>query len=268
MPPFPRPPPFWKRPLNKKKRKDNSSNMKKIIADDDGPRDLESVANSSVYDLSEEDGAVKSKEKALAKKETKTVRRLKVALLVLLAVFAVGVAVAVNFYVRNSEMAEFESNFKGRAVKVLATLGVNLDSTMQSADTFVTNIMSHARDTNQKWPFVTIPDFAVRGGKVLAESKAYVLNLYTWIEPDQRQGWQNYTSTHNQWVEDSIEIQAKSDHYTGPITRNGPPMCDAIFNYEDGSEEEQCVIGSYSEGPYLPWWQCYPVINYGGVYNW
>ena len=238
------------------------------------------------------------KEEKLANKETQTVGRLKIVVLLLLVFSAIGVALAVFYYVRNSELEDFEESFHGDAVKVLSSLGANLDLTMEAMDTFATSILSYARETNQSWPFVTVPDFAIRGAKLLSLSSAFYVNTYPLVTFEQREKWEYYSAMNNEWVDESIEIQENHDGYTGPIIKNYTNWNVIHGNDEYDKEEEmhgvegtnrtgkttvqdrvgQCeprmcklilsLPFSVFAGPYLPIWQSYPVIPYYPVYNW
>jgi hypothetical protein len=194
-------------------------------------------------------------EEQLANKETKMVGRLKIVVLLVLMFSAIGVALSVFFYVRNSELDAFEESFNSDGVKVLSSLGANLDLTMEAMDSFAVSILSFARETNQTWPFVTIPDFAIRAGKLLTLSSAFYVNIYALIyDQDQRKEWEQYTASHNQWVDESIAIQENHDGYTGPIIKNYTNFNVIHDNGEYVKElEAQGVNGTSREGEATIW---------------
>jgi hypothetical protein len=200
-------------------------------------------------------GASQKEEEQLANKETKMVGRLKIVVLLVLMFSAIGVALSVFFYVRNSELDAFEESFNSDGVKVLSSLGANLDLTMEAMDSFAVSILSYARETNQTWPFVTIPDFAIRAGKLLTLSSAFYVNTYPLIyNQDQRKEWEQYTASHNQWVDESIAIQENHDGYTGPIIKNYTNW-DVIHDYGeyDKEVEAQGVNGTSRKGKSTIW---------------
>lgn len=184
--------------------------------------DDEGSIHSASYgtDFVEEEAGEMKQEETLAENETKAVGRLKLVVLFILMLSAIGVALSVYFYVRNSELEEFEDSFNGDAVKVLASLGANVDFTMEAIDSFAANVLSYARGTNQTWPYVTIPDFAVRSGKLLSLSSAFYVNTYPFVTGEQREEWEAYAATHNQWIDESLDIQENFSGYTGPIVKN------------------------------------------------
>jgi hypothetical protein len=83
---------------------------------------------------------------------------------------------------------------------VLDDIGKSLYLTLGTVDSFVVNIVSSAGNTDEAWPFVTVPDFAVRAAKVLSLSDAIFLTVYPLVSGDQRSNWENYTSENKQWV--------------------------------------------------------------------
>lgn len=66
------------------------------------------------------------------------------------------------FYTSNSEQAQFESSFQDSSVKVMDSIGKAIYKSLGAVDAFATHVVSHARDTNQTWPFIIYPDFALR----------------------------------------------------------------------------------------------------------
>lgn len=213
-------------------------------------RDRSQSVHSSSYGTEEdvlEEELPEKEEVPIAQNESKAVHNLKVLVLAVLTVSAICVALGVYFYVTNSEVDDFESSFEGDAVKVLASLGSNIDLTLGVADSFVADIMSYARGTNQSWPFVTIPDFAVRGSKSLSLSSAYILNIYPFVSNDQRSDWEQYTASHNDWVEESIDIQEQATSFTGPIIRDYENW-DVIHTYEEFDKEMPGVNGTDAKG--------------------
>jgi hypothetical protein len=103
------------------------------------------------------------------------------------------VALAVYFYIRASENREFEDQFEADATKVLAAIGASLDSSLSAVDAFVVSIVSYAKATNQTWPFVTIPDYAARAGKIRSLAGAVVIGTYPLVKSEDRKEWERYS---------------------------------------------------------------------------
>jgi hypothetical protein len=152
----------------------------------------------------------------IAKQETQDVFRLKLVVLFVLVIAAIGTAACVFVYLKNSEESLFLNQFEGDSTKIFDAIGSNLEKTLGSLDSFGVTMVSAARMTNQSWPFVTIPDFAVRMAKVLPLSDAIVLYFNPVVSPDQRETWEKYSVKNHHWINESMAVQAKWDGYYGP----------------------------------------------------
>jgi hypothetical protein len=202
----------------------------------------------------------------LAKTETKAVRQVKALVLAVLTVSALAASAVVYLYVTGSERTEFETTFHDDATKLLASFGTSLEKTLSSADAFAVSVVSHAKASGQQWPYVTIPDFAIRAGKVRDSTNAFIVNLYMYVKEEERLMWENFTANpaNNYWMDESIEIQANNPDYKGPITRNYTNF-NVIHGYDEFDKENAGEFGTDKDGPYLVWWQCYPVVAYDPV---
>ena len=203
----------------------------------------------------------------LAQKETQLVRNFKVMVFAALVLSALTVALAVYYYLRNAEQTEFENKFDDDAIKVLASLGSNVDLTLGAADALATSIVSVARATNQTWPYVTIPDFAVQAGKVLSLSSAYIINLYILVQDEQRAAYEAYMAQNNAWVDETILLHDKDSSFDPP---KDPDFVNwnVIHGYDEFDKENPGEFGTDKPGPYLVWWQGYPVVPIDPVYGW
>ena len=205
------------------------------------------------------------------------IRTLKITILLFFLITAAGVGLAFFFYQKDIKLAETQrqqEQFEQDSANVLIAIGASLDATLGAADAFAVDMISHARTTNQSWPFVTMPNFAVKAKKLLSLTDATYLNTYPLVKGDQREAWENYTKNHNGWVEESIQIQNNDVNYHGPqITeeymKDYAGHYDLIHGYDEYFYEwENNTVGVQHSGPYLPWWQCAPVIPVYPVYNW
>jgi len=97
------------------------------------------------------------------------------------------------------------------------------------------------------WPFVTIPDFDVRAGKVKEAANGFIINTYAYVLDEQREEWENYTSTHNQWVEEAIQIQAEDPSYTGPNPTEYE-VWNVIHGYDEFDKENPGEFGTNRTG--------------------
>jgi Adenylate and Guanylate cyclase catalytic domain len=271
---------------------------------DTGPSDHSSVANtdgahSTSVDTgtspSDRDGKAVSDDSSLtiAKKETRAVNTWRCVMMAVLVLCAVGVAVVTYLYVSNSEEVEFEAKFEDGSTKVFESLGSSLDAKLGAIDAFVVALVSHARNTNKTWPFVWLPDHAVRVSKIRSLSRALALERYHYVDDDQKQEWESFTQTHNGWVQEAIEVgrfdtsfsgekgvtdsssstsssssihygrlRPVSSFYVGVIVR----IADPSIEHSDSGR----FFSSFFVCRYLPTWETYPMVPVAGeaAYNW
>lgn len=204
----------------------------------------------------------------IAKGETKAVRSLKVAVFVVLTIFAIGVACAVYFYITNEETKSFEDQFHDDATQVLASLGASLDSSLAAIDSLVVQVVSMAQISNQTWPFVTIPNLEVRTGKIRKLANSVVMIMYPFVTTGQRPEWERYSAENGpHWVDESLNIQQHTSHFTGPIIRDYETW-NVIHRNDEYEKPNAGEFGTAADGPYLPQWQHSPVVPTWQPYNW
>jgi hypothetical protein len=158
-----------------------------------------------------------SEEEALiGKQETAVVTRLRLVLLCVLAGSAVGVASIVYTYLKQSEVSAFHAQFKDDSEKILQTAGNAIDSVLGAFDSAAVTWVSYARATNQTWPFVTLPDFAVRMSKIVPLSRTIIMNVVPIVTAAQRREWEAYVTRNDGWVNETIDVQRDYKNYNGP----------------------------------------------------
>ena len=196
----------------------------------------------------------------MVEKETKVVYWLKFCVLFVLAIAAAIVAMAYYAHARQFEKMKFEERFVNDAHKVLDSLGFSLDLTLSAVDSFVVSMVSFARYSNMTWPFVTVPDYAVRTAKIRTLSKAFVVGQYQLVRPEEKDEWEQYASQNDGWVQEGFDVQRNDPTYHGlkPDTYNTSYN---IFNPGYGAVEEDDPF-------YLPNWQGGPIVPVRYPYNW
>jgi hypothetical protein len=182
---------------------------------------LDNDSDSGVEDLHDSETGTEivsqEPEPAIAKQETQDVFRTKVVVLFVLVVAALSSAGSVFMYLENSEASECLKQFESDSTKIFDSIGINLDKTLGAMDSVAVSMVSAARITNQSWPYVTVPDFAVRVAKVLTFSDANVMSFAPVVTHEQREKWEEYSVEHDHWINESMAIQAKWDGYYGPM---------------------------------------------------
>jgi hypothetical protein len=204
----------------------------------------------------------------LAAKEINAVRRTKYFVIICLLCIMIGVACGAYFLSAGSEQVEFVEQFNEDAKKVLQTMGRNLIQTLQASDAFTVSITSLAMATNQTWPYVVVPDFAVRAEKIRSLANAVLVNTYYFVEPEQRSEWENFTArTGETWVNESIAAIEEFEGMDWPIVWDYTSY-DVLFDYDEYDKENPGEVGTNRTGPWLPMWQTQPTIAYEPPYNW
>jgi hypothetical protein len=153
-----------------------------------------STSSGDWHSLVGDDLNISSHREELASKESRVVTKLKLLVFGSLFFSMVAVVLAAYYLTSQAEIDSFELKFHDDANKLLGNMGQNLQRTMEAADAFITSISSYAAHTNQTWPYVVIPDFAVRAEKVRSLCGAVYLNTYQFVEHAQRKEWENFTA--------------------------------------------------------------------------
>jgi hypothetical protein len=156
----------------------------------------------------------------MSKKATKKVFHLKLLLLLILLASASSLASFAYIYIKRSETKQFESKFGYDTNKIFQAVGSSLDQTLGLLDSLAVTLVSYARDNNDKWPFVTLPDFGPRMAKLLPLTDAFTVNVLPLVYPEQRKQWEAYSIQNDNWVNQSISIQESWDGYFGPIVHD------------------------------------------------
>lgn len=86
----------------------------------------------------------------------------------------------------------------------------------------------------------------------------YIATLHV-VTREQRRAWENYTATHNDWLNKTIRLQDLDDEFFGPILYDYYTT-DYIHDlWEEPAPEKDL---------YLPEWQYSPIIPRWAAYNW
>jgi hypothetical protein len=149
-------------------------------------------------------------------KETIKVRRLRIIIGIVLCISATILSVTTFRYVQQSEYDTFVMNYRQDANKVIVGMGQQMEQTLTIFDSYTSMIVSMAQQTNQIWPFVTIPNFAVTGSKLRSATAGIQISLSTVVKSSQRLEWENYTSVYGpKWANETLYIQANDANYFG-----------------------------------------------------
>jgi hypothetical protein len=177
------------------------------------------------FDDSDDDNGMDDKEQKkdeeIARKEHRAVIFWKVLVALVLLGCTIGTALAMHRYASSNEQSRFEETFQVDAQKVEEAIYVHLLRTMGSLDALAANMVSFAAATNQSWPFVTVPDFAIQTSKIRSLSSGLLyINHLPLVQPEERLEWERYSMENSDWVNQSLIIQATDALYHGPIMYN------------------------------------------------
>jgi hypothetical protein len=115
--------------------------------------------------------------------------------------------------------------------------GQNLDRIFLASDAFAVSAASHAAHTNQTWPFVTIPNFAVRAEKIRSLCGAVYVNTYHTVEQEQRGEWERYTAIAGPpMVDEAIAAIAEFPSMGWAVTTSYEPW-HVIYDYDEFDKE-------------------------------
>ena len=199
----------------------------------------------------DDDAQTGEQRQILASEETRAVKRLKLVVLIVLTLSMCVAGWRVHDRTTTTEYENFHSQLDEDANKVLSTLGINHERILEAMDAFSVSMISYAKNTNQSWPFVLIPDFAVRAEKIRALSNAIYINTYPLVDTNQRNEWEEFTAApqNNAWVNESIALQDANPDNAWPIIYNFT-LWDVIHGYDEfeKEEEQQGVNGTNSTG--------------------
>lgn len=190
-----------------------------------------------------------SKTEAIAKRETRIVCGMRLIVLLVLVASTAFLAIFVHSYLRDAEQEEFRREFTSEAKKVLESIGATIEHTLGSVDALAVAMVTYAQAANETWPCVTLPNFAVRATKTRRLAKSVLMTVHPLVEDPDRAKWQNYTRTHNGWVQESLAVQSRDEHFHGPIVERYF-LSDSIYDYTFRPQRQRDV--------YAPMWQTSP----------
>lgn len=212
-----------------------------------------SIADSD--DCGEPERAKSEPNEVIARQETKDVLRLKLLVLLVLVLSAAGIGTTVYIYTSRTEVAQFEHQFRDDTNKLYGAIGSSIDKTLATYDSLAVSTVSFAKATGAEWPFVTIPNFALRMSKILPLSDVISICLAPVVTPANRRKWEAYSLNNDYWVNESLAIQETWEGYYGP------PI-DSLYGWEPAP----AIVDLYDILPYnlsriyLPLWQNFPIV--------
>jgi hypothetical protein len=158
-----------------------------------------------------------------SQKETKSVRQLRIWMIVILCSSAITAGVLSYWYLRRTEYAKFQSMFHDDASKLGQSLYGGVINAFATMDLLSTVMVTHARSANETWPLTTLPYYGNIVSKMLSMSVA--INVWTVMLVDgneQRSQWEEYAWNHRSFVNETLAIMESDPTYFGDIPWNVP----------------------------------------------
>jgi len=229
-------------------------------SDDDYSLAHESFTDDGTGDEQPQKRKNKGQEANIAKQESRAVHLVRFLVIILLLAVTGGVAYGVYYYVNEAESDDFQEDFEDSSEKVLDAVGSVLDQSLGAIDNFMVSIVSNAKRSENAWPYVVIPDFAVRAAKVLSLSKASVFGVYPKVSAAERPTWEQWALENDGWVDDSLRVQREDPTFSGVNVDSWYPA-DSISGYQGPLPVDM-------PGPHYPTYQAAPIVPIFSAYGW
>lgn len=157
------------------------------------------VGKLPTYDDQEDDES-----RSLAHSETRLVQSLRLALIMLLLSMTVFVSAGVYKLTKNDEKQRFHDHVRLHSLRIVDSFHTAISERLGAINTFSTSITSHARATDQTFPFVTIQDFAVRGSDLRVQAHSHVFHYMPLINESMREAWEEYAELNRNQIDQAF----------------------------------------------------------------
>jgi hypothetical protein len=210
----------------------------------------------------------------LVRRETKAVNVLRVLVLALLFVMATLTSTGVYLYTSNDEKNSFEAGYQNNAERIIESFHDAVERRLGAISSMATSITSYAVDTNKTFPFVTIPNFELRGSDLRIQADASLIGWMPLVTDESRVDWEEYALADRSQIdkafkEDTKRRKVQDDEYSLTNTTNtGDRMLqqsqqETILDDGTGYHPRIWSNGAVGppedepegSGPYLPIWQ-------------
>jgi hypothetical protein len=212
--------------------------------------------------------------KTLARRETKVVKVFRVLVLLLLLITAALTSIGVYFYTSNEETHNFESGYQASAQRIVESFHDAVERRLGATNSMATAITSHSLDTKQTFPFVTIPNFEIRGSDLRIQADAMSILWMPLVTDETRDAWEDYALINRSQVDEAfvedVKRREKQDDEFGltNTSSTGNRMLQQSQQeniLDDGAGYIPRIwsndgigppgVDAEGSGPYLPLWQ-------------
>ncbi|CAB9528965.1 respiration control sensor protein ArcB [Seminavis robusta] len=144
------------------------------------------------------------------RKETIVINCLRFAVLAVLIVTAAVLAAGIYHYTRNDERENFMAHFEDSANLVMDSFHDTIERNIGSVSAMSSGITSYAlqqqANTNQSFPFVTIPHFEVLGSHLRVQAGSHIVHYMPVVTEEMRPAWEEYAMEHRHHIDDSFAM--------------------------------------------------------------
>lgn len=201
---------------SKSNRKESDNALRTIQSNEESISESDGSQSTIDIDTVEQEEEVTPQGTAIGTKESIDINRFKIIVILILLAVATVASTCVLVFIKRAEQSQFEAAFHDDALKVLESVRNSIDNTLMPLDNLAVALVSNANAQKEEWPYVTLNDYAVRVAKVLPLTDAIYIAVLPVVTPANRLRWENYSSTHDDWVEESFAIQDNWELYYGP----------------------------------------------------
>lgn len=114
---------------------------------------------------------------------------------------------------------------------------------------FATTITSHALGTSAAWPFVTVPNFEVRGLELNDLSQSLMVGFSPLVSKTEKEAWETYASSMQGWIREGITYNSElHSEWEGEVTQPDP-ISPSIFKYENSTASDFQQVPESGDGP-------------------
>ena len=139
--------------------------------------------------------------------ETQAVSWLRWAVLSVLLIVTALLSAGTYLYTRNQEMHNFETAFADSAQQVMDAFHGAVERNLNAVAALSSDITSHAlsSDNNESFPFVTLPDFAVRGSNTRSLTGSHIIHYIPIVREEDRTEWEDYALENRFHIDEAFE---------------------------------------------------------------
>jgi hypothetical protein len=207
-------------------------------------------------DLSQDHQEPASTKLDITQKENVAISRFKLLIFGILCMCAVGISTVVYVYLNGEENKDFNIVYESYAFQIFGSVGTQLEQNLATVDSFALGLVSYATFSNATWPFVTMPDSAVRMSKVRGQTKSSIVQILHLVSESNREEYETYTIENFGWANETLDVQAEDESLLSlGIKLTTDVQVSSTIAYSSG---QPVPVDS---GPYTATWQGYPLVE-------